>query len=343
MKSEFLCWSRFGTILSIGLLSGLLLGCQPAGRGTPPPTSTRVPATPIQSLLQTLNPIASSTAAAATRDAPTATISPPTVTTPAVTVEAGPTATATPMVEPTFHTVEAGDSLLGIAEQYGVSLDALLIANGYGSADQLPLVIGSQLQIPLCEAHQVVSGNTLAGIGQLCGLTLDELITANISNLATLPTLDAVPLGFVLFIPPAGGAPEDLDCNLRPARDQVIEYQPRQGEGVFCLSRKFGVSTGAIIQSNGDRLTGGEAYGQVPLLIPPVEGVLYVATEEDADNGATVSDLAEWYEVELEAITDWNGNPAGGALRAGQQLLISGANLSFGAFQSQTTQSESSS
>lgn len=247
------------------------------------------------------------------------------------------------MAEPTFHTVEAGDSLIGIAEQYGVSLNALLIANGYGSADQLPLVIGNQLQIPLCEAHQVVSGNTLAGIGQLCGLTLDELITANISTLATLPTLDAVPLGFVLVIPPAGGVPEDLDCNIRPARDQVIEYQPRQGEGVFCLSQQFGVSTGAIIQSNVDRLTGSEAYGQVPLLIPPVEGVLYVATEEDVNNGATANDLAEWYEVELEAITDWNGNPVGGTLRAGQQLLISGANLNFGAFQSQPAQSESSS
>jgi LysM repeat protein len=334
---------RIATILGVALLGLLLLGCQPAGRATPLPTITRAAATPIQSLIQTLNPIASSTAAAATKAAPNATQPAPTATTPAATAEPGPTATPAPAALPTFHTVEAGDSLLGIAEQYGVTLNALLIANGYASADQLPLVVGNDLQIPLCEAHQVVSGNTLAGIGQLCELTLDQLISANISSLALLPTLDAVPLGFVLLIPPASSVPEDLDCNVRPDRAQVIEYQPQTGEGVFCLSQKFSISTAALIQSNVDRLSGGESYGQIPLLIPPIEGVLYVATPTDAINGATVADLAEWYEVEEEAITDWNGNPVGGPLRAGQQLLISGANLSFGPYLSRPAQSDSSS
>jgi hypothetical protein len=252
----------------------------------------------------------------------------------------GPTATPTPAPEPTFHTIEAGDSLLGIAEQYGVSLNALIIANGYGSADQLPLIVGDQLQIPLCKAHQIVSGNTLAGVAQLCGLTLDELVTANIRQLASLPTLDAVPLGFVLTIPPGGSEPEDLDCNPRPDRDQVIEYRPGPGEGIFCLSQKFSVSTAAILQSNTGRLTGDLPYGQTPLLIPPVEGVLYVVTAADVSNGATLEQLAQWYDVEPEAVTDWNGNPVGGVLREGQQLLISGANLSFGPFQSTAAESE---
>ncbi|UCG26278.1 MAG: LysM peptidoglycan-binding domain-containing protein [Chloroflexota bacterium] len=328
---------------SITLLTILLLGCQPAGRATPQPTLTRVPATPIRSLIQTLNPIASSTAAAATQEAPIATQPPPTATSPAPTPEPGPTATATPVAQPPFHTIEAGDSLLGIAEQFGVSLNALLIANGFGSADQLPLVVGNELQIPLCEAHQIVTGNTLAGIAQLCGLTLDDLVTANIVALAALPTLDSVPLGFVLAIPPTSSAPEDLDCNARPAREQVIEYQPGTGEGVFCLAQKFGVSTAAIVQSNVGRLTGGESYGQTSLLIPPIEGVLYVATADDLTSGAEVADLAEWYEVEIDAVTDWNGNPVGGPLREGQQLLISGANLNFGPFQSRPPQGEPSS
>ena len=330
-------------LLSITLLSLLLLGCQPAGRATPQPTFTRVPATPIRSLIQTLNPIASSTAAAATRDAPVATQPLPTVTSPAPTPEPGPTATATPIAQPTFHTIEAGDSLLGIAEQFGVSLNALLIANGFGSADQLPLVVGNELQIPLCEAHQIVSGNTLAGIAQLCGLSLDDLVTANIVALAALPTLDSVPLGFVLAIPPTSDTPEDLDCNARPAREQVIEYQPGPGEGIFCLSQKFGISTAAIVQSNFDRLAGVESYGQYSLLIPPLDGVLYVASADDVTSGAEVTDLAEWYEVEVEAITDWNGNPVGGPLRDGQQLLIAGANFIFGPFQSRPPESDSSS
>jgi hypothetical protein len=328
----------------MGLLGMALLGCQPnGGRATPLPTVTRAAATPIQSLLQTLNPIASQTAAAATRDAPTATRPAATATSPAPTASPGPTATPTPAAEPTFHTIAAGDSLLGIADQYGVSLTALLVANGYGSADQLPLVVGNQLQIPRCEAHQIVSGNTLAGVAQLCGLTLDELVTANIRQLAALPTLDAVPLGFVLAIPSSSSVPEDLDCNVRPDRDQVIEYRPGPGEGIFCLAQKFSISAAAILQSNVDRLTGGVPYGQTPLLIPPVEGVLYVATAADVTNGATVDQVAEWYDVEPDAVSDWNGNPVGGLLRDGQQLLISGANLIFGPFQSAAAESESTS
>jgi LysM repeat protein len=339
-----MAWRREMAMLSLGLLGAALISCQASGgRSTPLPTVTRAAATPIQSLLQTIRPIASQTAAAATRDAPTATVAQATATVPAPTAVPGPTATPTPAPQPTFHTIEAGDTLLSVAQNYGVPLNALLIANGYGSTEELTLAVGDQLQIPYCEAHQIVTGNTLTGIAQLCGVTLDELVTANIRQLAVLPTLDAVPLGFVLTIPPTGTAPEDVDCNLRPSRDQVIEYSPAPGEGVFCLAQKFSVSTAAIIQSNIDRLTGEEPYGQTPLLIPPVEGVLYVATAADVSNGATVAQLAAWYDVEVEAVTDWNGNPVGGLLREGQQLLISGAALGYGPFQSAPPESESTS
>ena len=73
--------------------------------------------------------------------------------------------------------------------------------------NQIFLVVGNELQIPRCEAHQILPGNTLAGVAQLCGLTLDELISANITELALLPTLDSIPLGFVLAIPPASVVP----------------------------------------------------------------------------------------------------------------------------------------
>jgi LysM repeat protein len=344
MRNMLWLWKNALAIFGLGLLAVALIGCQAdSGRATPLPTITRAAATPIQSLIQTLNPIASQTAAAATQEAPTATRPLATSTAPAPTALPGPTATPSPAAEPTFHAIEAGDSLLGIAEQYDVTLNALLIANGYGSTDQLPLVVGNQLQIPLCEAHQIVTGNTLAGVAQLCGLTLDELVIANISQLALLPTLESVPLGYVLQIPDRGNSPEELDCNVRPDRDQVIEYRPGPGEGIFCLAQMFSVSTASLLQSNADRLLSGEPYGQSPLLIPPLEGVLYVATEVDVTNGATVDQLAEWYDVGPEAVSDWNGNPVGGPLRAGQQLLITGANLIFGPFQSTPPEGDSTS
>ena len=59
-----------------------------------------------------------------------------------------PAPTATPTITPTplFHTIESGDSLLGIADQHGVSVAALQEANGI--LDPRSLQLGQQLIIP---------------------------------------------------------------------------------------------------------------------------------------------------------------------------------------------------
>ena len=65
-----------------------------------------------------------------------------------------------------------------------------------------------------------------------------------------------------------------------------------------------------------------------------------MATADDVTSGAEVADLAEWYEVDLDAVTDWNGNPANTPLSEGQQLYMFGANLAGGLYQSQTVEDE---
>jgi LysM repeat protein len=59
-----------------------------------------------------------------------------------------PAPTATPTITPTplFHTIESGDSLLGIADQHGLSVAALQEANGI--LDPRSLQLGQQLIIP---------------------------------------------------------------------------------------------------------------------------------------------------------------------------------------------------
>lgn len=331
---------RFLYCSCIFTLIWAVVGCQPE-QAPPIPTTTRVPATPIQALLQSRLPIPTPEADGAPDSSsltPVNQAENPTLS-PTPTPLPGPTLTPTPLPEPTYYTVQPGDTLIGIAEQYNISPDYLAIANGYSNLSELRLVVGEDIQIPTCQAHQVVSGNTLASIAQMCGVTLDELIIANIHRLAPLGSLENVPLNFILYIPQTT-ASESISCDAQPAREQVIEYKPRPNEGLFCMGQKFGVSTTAIIQSNLDRLSDGEPYGERSLLIPPRDGTLYVITPEDIQNDVAITDLAEWYEVDPQAIRDWNGNPISGPLRDGQQLFIDGANLIFGVFSSGVEQSE---
>jgi lysozyme len=55
-------------------------------------------------------------------------------------------ATTTTTTRQTTHTVAQGESLLGIASQYGVTLDALAAANGITNANHV--FVGQLLKIP---------------------------------------------------------------------------------------------------------------------------------------------------------------------------------------------------
>ena len=327
--------SRVFHLMVLVSLLAILAACQSEDETpTPPPTESTVvetdPATPTLAPTQEVEATAETASPEPSPTSPVPTPTPPLTQTP----EPTPLPTATPVPDPTFHTIVSGDSLLGIADTYQVSLDALLYANGFASLDDAVLIIGSQLQIPLCEAYQVASGNTLSGIAGTCNVTLDDLVTANIGALAPLGTVDSVPVGFVLVVPP----PTNLDnlppCTVQPAREQVIEYTPAPGEGINCLAQIFSLSTTTILQANVLRLTGENVYGATPLLIPPANGAVLEITEADIENGVTLADIADWYQLPLESILDWNGNPVSEPLTEGQQLYIPGANLTFGVYQS---------
>ena len=64
----------------------------------------------------------------------------------AVRATAAPKVTTTTTTRDTTHTVLQGESLLGIASQYGVTLDALTAANGITNANHV--FVGQVLKIP---------------------------------------------------------------------------------------------------------------------------------------------------------------------------------------------------
>jgi LysM repeat protein len=127
---------------------------------------------------------------------------------------AAPTATAQPEGD-VIYTVVAGDTLGSIADQYGVSVEAIAQANNLANIHTLD--VGQQLLIPLGggeetpgatpepeepageRVHIVQRGENLYRIGLQYGFTIQELATYN--NLANPNNLE---VGQQILIPPEG-------------------------------------------------------------------------------------------------------------------------------------------
>lgn len=77
-----------------------------------------------------------------------------------VVVNVAPTPTYTPVAAPTVaattYTVQAGDTLIGIATQFGVSVDDLARANGIADDKRDQLQVGQVLVIPPRVSDQAV-------------------------------------------------------------------------------------------------------------------------------------------------------------------------------------------
>ena len=96
----------------------------------------------------------------------------------------------TPTYAQTTHTVQSGEYLLGIASQYGISLDQLMSANGLSSDWLMP---GTVLTIPSGSSegesqsgtasgsgiYTVQPGDTLIGIANAYGISVDQLMSWN--------------------------------------------------------------------------------------------------------------------------------------------------------------------
>lgn len=153
---------------------------------------------------------------------PTATITPTTTPTPTRTPTITPTATATPTPAPIYHTVQSGDTLYGIAEQYGVTLGDLLAANQIGEDAILrinqillvppppPVAAASPAETPTPRGgalnYRIQRGDTLSGVAIRFQVAIADILAANaiadpnnlvagdvlIIPLGPEPTVDAV-------------------------------------------------------------------------------------------------------------------------------------------------------
>lgn len=144
-----------------------------------------------------------------------------------------------------LRTVVEGDSLGLIAERYGVRVADLMAVNGL---DDNLIHPGQVLRVPYVDPiggpanaetrappgfrwHTLQSGETLSSVAESNGVGLTAMVGAN----PDISSLDRLPLGFDLLIPPSQGL--------------VITLQ--SGESVLDLMTSYGVGAAEVARANG--------------------------------------------------------------------------------------------
>ena len=174
----------------------------------------------------------------------------------------------------TLILVQAGDSLSSIAFDHGVTVDALMVANGLTDPDLVymgqELVIPVDGGVPTTTAPPLVVtveyGESLSIIAARHGVTVSAIMEEN-----DLTDPDRIYVGQVLTIPnpvvPTTTAPPTTTL---PSLVVTVEY----GDSLSVIAGRYGVSVQAIVEANGitnpDRLSVGQSL-VIPGVAPPVD------------------------------------------------------------------------
>lgn len=183
--------------------------------------------------------------------------------------------TPAPTPEPFLYTVQSGDSLGGIAAQFGIGMIDLMNANRL--EDPNAIAVGRELIIPGAApaaagaggsaegasgpidpsallVHVVRSGESLSQIAQDYGVTTAAIVSAN-----ALANPNSVRVGTELTIPGISAA-EWADRN-------AVRHTVGAGESLSEIAQQYGVTTAAIVTENGLANPNAIRVGQV-LRIP---------------------------------------------------------------------------
>jgi LysM repeat protein len=150
-----------------------------------------------------------------------------------------------------FHTVQAGETLYGIAKKYNVKVDALQFLNALKNNN---IEIGQKLIInpnlpsadtkepqPIPGFHIVRHGETLYSISILYNISVNDLKAIN-----TL-TNNEIKIDQRLMVVPVKNS---LEGETKTPTNVVLYYTIENGETLFSISRKFNVSISSLKQIN---------------------------------------------------------------------------------------------
>lgn len=144
---------------------------------------------------------------------------------------------------PLVHTVQEGETLTYIAEQYGVTIEEIQAVNNLANSDVL--AVGQNLIIPggegeaVATVYTVQGGDTLAEISRMFNTTPDEILKTNrLINPAYQPVVgQQLPL-----ISKTGSA--------LPQAVTGTPYIVPLGETLPMTAARFGISTAVLAQTN---------------------------------------------------------------------------------------------
>jgi LysM repeat protein/Tol biopolymer transport system component len=161
----------------------------------------------------------------------------------------------------TVHVVQWGETLTLIADRYGVSVEAILAANGM--ADPNLIYVGQRLIIPAPGGpgqggrHVVAAGETLTSIAFRYGTSVAALAAAN-----GLSETDLIYVGQVLVVPD-GAAPGPA-----PVGDGCATYHTVQwGDTLSGIAWQYQTTPNALMQAN--QLYSDFIYQGQRLCVPP--------------------------------------------------------------------------
>jgi cell wall-associated NlpC family hydrolase len=241
------------------------------------------------------------------------------------------------------HVVQAGDTVVKLAEKYKVTPNTIVWANHLSNPDRLPL--GHALLIlPMSGVlHDVKGGDTIESIASKYQIEPQAIAEANGLALAKQllpseqlvipggrppepervePTTRSVDRVDAAQERPPSGAPARAEPE-PPRALKPVPYEVADGDSVVSIARRFGVSPATVALANG---IAGPASDSIKvgqkLMIPPIDGIVHKVGEGDA-----VRDLAAHYGADTLAIIKANALTEPYVLQPGMELLIPGGKI----------------
>ncbi|MFN0095249.1 MAG: LysM peptidoglycan-binding domain-containing protein [Dehalococcoidia bacterium] len=218
------------------------------------------------------------------------------------------------------HVVEPGETLSGIADEYGVPLAELASVNGLTNTDQI--YVGQSLRIPgasnvgaatVAKQYVVGSGDTLFVIAQSFGVSLEALMAAN-----GLTNPDALEVGTILTIPGA----------VTPTTGRGQTHTVAAGETLSGIADTYGVPLTALMDANSIRNGNAITVGQVLVVPGGRPGGAAGARHHVVVAGDSLSAIAGRYGVSIADLMALNGLADADQIYAGQSLALPAGSVS---------------